>query len=817
MKRFTLTCLFFVLAVASVLSIPAYPVRKTVKTIDGKTVEVTLRGDENYSYYISDTGIRFQPLQDGRFAPVSEDMDEQALKRANKVRKENDDRRASIRHKAAPLKGSFRGLVILAEFEDVKFTAGKPSVYNDFFNKTGYTDYGMTGSVHDYFLDQSYGQFDLTFDIVGPVQLDKPMAAYGGHVFNDKGEEIDKDADRQGFAVDAVKAAAPLVDFSKYDWDNDGEVDQVFIIYAGYSEAYGASGDCIWPHEFTIYNYNISFNNTRIATYGCSSELRGTSGMVLDGIGSACHEFSHCLGLMDAYDTKGNNYGMGRWSVMASGNYMDEARSPVGYTSYERWLSGWVDPVELNSDTSISDMQSLEETPTAYIIYNDATHNEFYMLENRQPSKWGKGLDVHGLLVLHVDYDEMTWWTNSINAQSGRERYTVVPADNIRSDASLAGDPFPGSKNKHSLTDATTPAATVFNTNVDGTNFMGKPIENITESASGLVSFNFMKGVTGAPSNFRAEFCSETSMKLLWDEVPSAQSYEVTVEEIKGPSDNPEDAIMLYEDFEESCYAEKVNTLNNVASKLDTYLSTPGWTGANLYRGPLGLQMGTKAKQGSIKTPKLDAPYFGKVTAIIALSPVTKGTSVSVAVEVYIDGSYLGKYDLTVKDDFGTVLAGLPDIKESIQYNIVASASVYISAFGVFDGEFEPEDFEVKSALPKEISSVEIASLVNVPHVSRKANEPELKVFTTNTNSLTLENLVPGNAYICRLRAIMSDGKYSRCSLLEATYDEADAITEIPAMPMPSSSDAWFDLSGRKVVAPATHGIYIHNGKKILK
>ena len=89
------------------------------------------------------------------------------------------------------------------------------------------------------------------------------------------------------------------------------------------------------------------YNGVTINTYGCASELSGKSGSDLDGIGTACHEFTHCLGLPDMYDTQGDNYGMAYWDVMCAGSYNDNSHTPAGYTAYERWFSGWMEPTEL--------------------------------------------------------------------------------------------------------------------------------------------------------------------------------------------------------------------------------------------------------------------------------------------------------------------------------------------------------------------------------------------------------------------------------------------------------------------------------------
>lgn len=398
--------------------------------------------------------------------------------------------------------GQHRGLVILVNFKDVKMqSAHTRQTFDDQFNLEGYKANGNTGSVHDYFYEQSYGQFDVTFDVVGPVTLSKNMKAYGGNDSNGH------DKDPAGMAYEAIKLAKqqnPSLNFKDYDWNNDGEVDQVYIIYAGYAESsdvHGTLADAVWPHEWDIRagNYSLQIDGMEIGTYGCSSELNGNEDypVQMDGIGSACHEFSHCMGLPDFYDASNNSkaaFGMDFWSIMDYGCYGGNGYNPVGYTSYERWASGWLTPTVLTHPTAIKDMKALTDAPEAYLIYNDAYPDEYYLLENRQQQKSDNQLRGHGLLVLHVDYNFSAWYNNEVNNVKSHQRCTIIPADNKLTRTTLAGDPFPGTSNNTELTDRSVPAATLFHNNVNMVKKMGKPLTNIKESASGLISFDFMGG-----------------------------------------------------------------------------------------------------------------------------------------------------------------------------------------------------------------------------------------------------------------------------------------------------------------------------------
>ena len=62
--------------------------------------------------------------------------------------------------------GDVRVLVVLVEFADVRFKNPDPvSQFTDYLNKEGYNEYHNIGSVRDYFIKNSIGQFRPTFDV----------------------------------------------------------------------------------------------------------------------------------------------------------------------------------------------------------------------------------------------------------------------------------------------------------------------------------------------------------------------------------------------------------------------------------------------------------------------------------------------------------------------------------------------------------------------------------------------------------------------------------------------------------------------------
>ena len=475
-------------------AVPAKRERCTLTLVDGSTIEATWMGDEVMHFYQTDDGRCLQCDDKGIAHFVNADVLHKNWKaRTYKRQAFRNQRLASRRKKAGgTMTGSKRGLVILVQFPDVPFHFTN-NTFQHLFNEEGYQDDINIGSVHDYFLDASYGQFDFSFDIVGPITMPDSLYKYGSN--NANGDDVHPAV----MVAEAVQLIDDFVDFTRYDWDGDGEVEQIFLIHAGYDEAQTRVHNDIWSHAWTLTEAidegdgdgPVVVDGVIIDSYATSAELRGKSGFSLTGIGTACHEISHCFGLPDFYDTIGSNFGMNTWDLMDYGEYNGNGGTPVGFTSYERMFCGWLRPTELISPTRITAMPALTSEPIAYILRNSGKWNEYYLLENRQKESWDKYIGGHGMLVLHVDYDSIAWAENEVNTVRMHQRMTIIPADNILYSGTLAGDTWPGTTGKTELSDYSTPAASLYNPNAEGDKLMHHSISEISESSDGLISFIF--------------------------------------------------------------------------------------------------------------------------------------------------------------------------------------------------------------------------------------------------------------------------------------------------------------------------------------
>lgn len=523
-KLYLTTCLL-VLGLSCAHAVPAKKgVKRTIKLADGTSVVAELKGDEFASYWQADDGKCYVQDIDSRTFKITDKA--QVVNRGlAKRQKANDERikRFAQRGPKREITGAFshftgtkKGLIILVNFKDVKFgRTHTRTMFDNIANKIGFTNsLGFKGSVKDYFLAQSNGQFELDFDVVGPYTLSQNMAYYGAHT-----KDGDVDAKAGHMVLEACQMADKDVNYKDYDWDGDGEVDQVFVIYAGFGEADGGSEDTIWPHESMLSASTVgkryeTKDGVNVNTYACGNEntydMLGRSR--INGIGTICHEFSHCLGYPDLYDTNyGGNFGMGSFDLMCSGSYNGESFCPPNYSAYEKWIAGWITPIVLDKPASVKGMQAQDvKYGQAFVVYNDNNKNEYYLIENRQQSVgiWDKLLPASGMMITHVDYDENIWEWNNVNTivnysnqygpeyayrDNDHQRLTIFHADNEEGSSadSQAGDLYPFNGN-NCLTDTSSPAATIY----QGGTTMGKPITNITQNEDGSIDFDFMGGST---------------------------------------------------------------------------------------------------------------------------------------------------------------------------------------------------------------------------------------------------------------------------------------------------------------------------------
>jgi len=510
MRNLLTTFILLMLCAPLAWSVPALRTPVIHTNSDGSTVTVMMLGDEwSHGYVtaddrmpvaINDAGdccyaVNGVPTGVRAHNAMERTADEQAWVEAHAGRLSLPAASRRIAREDAndepqvPCTGSPRIPIILVNYSDVQFVDDDPvETFETQFNTKEL-------SCYNYFVDQSREQFTPQFDILGPVQLDSVRAFYGSN------DAYGYDKQLGTMIVEACEGLPDSIDFSVYDNDGDGNVDVVIVLYAGVGEAqaYRSVPSSVWPCQWNLdecyqwgYSTKGSFelDGVTVNKFAVFNELSGSSnsGKTIDGIGTFCHEFSHCLGLPDFYATNSSYaYGMDSWSLMDYGCYNGNGNVPVGYDAYERHFMGWMDLIDPEPDTQYT-LKALNAGGEAVKIVNDSNTDEYYLVEYRQKTKWDLYMAATGLMITHVDYSKSAWRDNTVNNITSHQRMTIIPADNKLSSSNNKGDLWPYN-GLDSLTDNSTPAAKVFTGN-----YMGKPLTDMVINGDGTASFVYIQG-----------------------------------------------------------------------------------------------------------------------------------------------------------------------------------------------------------------------------------------------------------------------------------------------------------------------------------
>lgn len=479
---------------------------------DGKVVEVVAVGDEHSHRYLFADGGEVEWL------PAVESV---KLSPAMKLRASSGDD-TPLRVTSFPTKGELPFLVVIVEFADKGFSfKDAAEEFDALLNEQGYSRYNGRGSVADYYRDNSAGAFSPRFEVAGPVKLSQGYSHYGSG----------SDDSRAGLmVVEACRMLDGEIDFKRYDLDGDGRVDNIYFYYAGKGEADGGDPGTIWPHAWNLSDQGreLTLDGVSIDAYACSPELDGEGKP--NGIGTFCHEFAHVLGLPDLYASAYSSaLHPATWSLMASGNYNDDGRTPPGLSSYERYELGWIEPKRLSYPLTVT-LEPLGHSNSACRISTERD-NEYFLLENRQQSGWDSSLPGHGMLVWHIDYNPNIWDRNVVNSNAAHQYVDIVEANNATSHSQDAGFTFPGSSRVTSLTSTTRPALVSW----DGVP-VDVPVTEISESADGVVTFKVCGGKTpvGTVGGLAVSDLEMESCLLSWDEAVMADTYQVCLTEDDG-------------------------------------------------------------------------------------------------------------------------------------------------------------------------------------------------------------------------------------------------------------------------------------------
>ncbi len=815
LKRLTLfaaaglTCL-------GLLAVPAKRGTRTFTQADGSTISLNLMGDEFFHTFCTTDGLPVERKADGNFyyrniggvtdiiahdastrgdsekAFVQSSMaDVSVSKLAAARRADTNARKAPLRstkRKASqvPSSGSPRVPILLVEYKDYKFKDSDP--------KATFTEFFKDGAVsaHQYFVDQSNGLYDPQFDVYGPFTLANNRASYGGNDYYGDDKGVGRMVGEGCIGLDSQ------IDYSKYDNDGDGECDVVIVVYAGDGEASSHEDDCedaVWPCQWSLldsdYGKTLTRDNTLINRFAVFNELNGADLSKIDGIGTFCHEFSHCLDLPDFYDTNySGHFGMANWSLMDAGSYNNDGYTPVGYSAYEKAFMGWIE-LDEGAENTMYNLPVFNKkqagTDKAVKLTNPNDPDEYYIIENRAKQGWDKYMPAEGLMITHVTYSESAWQNNCVNDYD-LQRMTIIPADNnlkmdkdtyygetyyIVNEDDLAGDLWPYG-NKNELTDTSEPAAKV---NTGG--HMGKPVTEITRNADGTISFWVMKApkpAVATPAISGHDVKSGTSFTVNWQ-----------------PGDDNDVTYTLEVAEHKDITYELIHSAD--FTKNDHGWSSTGYTATET--DAAATRLGSNNNLGSLTSPQLTSGVNGLVTVIVnAKYYKNDGSQLKISL-LSASGSSLDSETIDLSDnyeDYAMLLNGPANSAIKIELETTAKKKrVYVTSAEIYTGD--------------------ATSLVEAKAKATETGDATSRTITGITgSSYTVENLKGNGIYDYRLKAVPVDAETFGDSPWTETFTvELSGVNSISTVNASDNAPAeYYNLQGAKVNRDALlPGIYI--------
>ncbi len=593
-KRLLLGGLMLFFAVTNSFAVPAYPFPVKITQKDGTTLTIIKKGNPHFHYDITEDGVLIKKDSQGIYRYATLDKSGQIVitqqKAQDKVSRSNEERKfvstlqtisspesfikkaeqkrvhafnASLPKRNFPKVGSPKSVVILVNFANLDFVVDNAQdAFSKLLNEKGYSKNGGTGSARDYFVDNSMGVFSPDFDVLGPYTLPNNYEFYGAN-------DTNGDVNAPQMIVDACKLADDAgVDFSQYDTDNDGLIDNVFVYYAGYNEAEHGGENTVWPHRWVVMpgqNYtgteqSATFDGKRVLDYACTSELKGSGGSTMCGIGTFAHEFGHVLGLADMYPTRGqNHHTLYTWDIMDLGPYLNKGRTPPAYNAFQRFRLGFMTPTILDKSQSF-ELEPINTSNKAFLIVNGDKHNlngmnpspkEFFLIENRQRTGWDAYLPGHGMLVFRINYNSSTWNNNTPNNDPDAMGVDLMEADEIASRATLSGDPFPGTSYVTKYKPKLRSKKVLENNSILG-----------IQEKNGIISFTYGRRpvYVEPPINLKAKDITYKDFVVSWDKV----------------KDDDKDAAGYYV----SLFLKNSNGTDSIV------LDNKGWTTNTMYKFP---------------------------------------------------------------------------------------------------------------------------------------------------------------------------------------------------------------------------------------
>ena len=321
-----------------------------------------------------------------------------------------------------------RALIVPVKFNDLQISTPAETLDS------------LAGELSKYYNAQFRDSINFVFDVFREVPVNGSYATFGTN------QSFRRDSIAHKMALTIYKTLYDQMDFSIYDNDRDGFVNDIILLTPGIPESAGGGEDQFWPQYIELESKDIPYSlRIRLLGFAIAPEM-DASGKTA-GISIMAHEFGHILGLKDFYDTDddfsgGTCPGLGISSIMDHGLNNDSGNTPPNLNAIEREILGTGRCVVLDSGGEYV----LEPIHRGGLYFKLPTQeeNRYYLIENRFAEGYDAYIGGSGMLIYKIDksgneagyssYYQRTltalerWKNNQVNCNPEFPCASVVPA-----------------------------------------------------------------------------------------------------------------------------------------------------------------------------------------------------------------------------------------------------------------------------------------------------------------------------------------------------------------------------------------------------
>lgn len=297
-----------------------------------------------------------------------------------------------------PSTGTYNALVIPVQFSGDTITQTQLDKLNKAFNGTS-ADTGWE-SVKTYYQKASYGKLNITFDVQPVCRMQYSSSYYENLTATDEQSGQDYKNGDNVILHEALTKLDSAIDFSKYDTNNDGCIDAVYLIYSAPVDYKNA--DFFWA--YVTWNGTDNQYDNKYAYYYMFTGLdfmdegSANNGSMTINTETFIHETGHLLALDDYYDYDSNagcNEGLGGCAMM-DWNIGD-------HDAYSKIMMGWTDATVVNETQTIT-IKSLQEKGDVILIplnFDNTYFCEYLLIDLYSAQGLNELRSEHGSTVLY--------------------------------------------------------------------------------------------------------------------------------------------------------------------------------------------------------------------------------------------------------------------------------------------------------------------------------------------------------------------------------------------------------------------------------